>query len=126
MKDAIILKDLQAFCRLGIYDSERILGQCIYIQLELEADLSKACQTDDIQHTINYAEVSVAIRTLAQSKDFLLIEHLAEEVSKMLFAKFKLIDGIKIEITKTIVNADQFTGTPAIRVYRQRPQPVSI
>ncbi len=118
-KDAVILKDLQAFCRLGIYDSERILGQNIMIQLELEFDLSKAAKSNDVKDSVNYVEV-VSTRELCQSKEFLTIENLCLEIINMLFAKFSILEGVQIEITKTIVNADQFTGTPAIRMHRNR------
>ena len=120
-KDALLLKDLQAFCRLGIYDSERILGQCIQIQLELEFDLAKAAKTNSVEDSVNYVEVSLSIRELTQSKEFLLIENLAHEIIEMLLAKFSILEGVQIEITKTIVNADQFTGTPAVRMHRNRP-----
>jgi 7,8-dihydroneopterin aldolase/epimerase/oxygenase len=120
--DAILIKDLQAFCRLGIYDSERILGQCINIQLELEFCLDKVAKSDNVKDSINYVEVSISIRELAQSRDFLTIENLALEIIQMLFAKFNILEGVLIEITKTIVNADQFTGTPAIRMHRTKQE----
>ena len=120
MKDAILIKNLQAFCRLGSYDIERVLGQCITIDLEMEIDLSKAALSNNVCDSVNYVDVSIMIRTLAQSREFLLIENLAHEICENIFEKFKLINGIKIEITKTIVNAEQFTGTPAIRIYRSR------
>ncbi len=119
--DKVLLKDLQAFCKLGIYDSERILGQSVLIQLAMEMDLSQACSSDSIDDTVNYAEVSVISRTVAQKKEYLLIEHLAQEIINALFEKFSRIQAVEIDITKTIVNADQFTGTPAVHIYRKRP-----
>lgn len=118
--DKVSLKNLQAFCRLGIYDSERILGQCININIDLFFDLSIAGKSNQIKDTINYVEVSLTIRELAQSKEFLLIENLCEEICQTLFKKFPILEGIDLEITKSIVNADQFTGTPVVRIYRKR------
>ena len=119
-KDKVSLKDLQAFCKLGTYDSERILGQCININIDLLLDLSIAAKSNKITDTINYVDVSLTIRELAQSKEFLLIENLAEEICQTLFDKFKILEGINLEITKSIVNADQFTGTPVVTISRQR------
>ena len=119
-QDKVSLKDLQAFCKLGIYDSERILGQCININIDLFFDLSVAGKSNKIEDTINYVDVSLTIRELAQSKEFLLIENLSEEICKKLFDKFPILEAIELEITKSIVNADQFTGTPVVRVYRKR------
>lgn len=120
-QDCIILKDLQAFCRLGSYDHERILGQSVIINLELELDLNSAAKSNCIKDTIDYVEVSIMIRKLAQSKEFLLIENLAHEIVGTLFKHFDKLEGILLEINKTIVNAEQFTGKPSIRIYRKRP-----
>ncbi len=120
VQDSVSLKDLQAFCRLGIYDSERTLGQCININIDLFFDLSIAGISNDIKDTIDYVDVSLTIRELAQAKEYLLIENLSEEICQALFKKFPILDAIDLEITKSIVNADQFTGTPVVRVHRKR------
>lgn len=120
MKDCVFLKDLQAFCRLGIYEIEHKLGQCLRIELELEFDQEKAGKTDSINDTINYVDVSITVRELAASRPFMLLENLAQEITDTLFKKFEILDAIKLEIHKNIVNADQFAGTPGIKVYRER------
>ena len=120
IKDKVSLKDLQAFCRLGIYDKERILGQSININIDLFFDLSIAAKSNKIEDSINYVDVSLTIRELAQSKEFLLLENLCQEICNTLFDKHPILDAINLEITKSIVNADQFTGTPVVTVYRER------
>lgn len=120
ISDRIIIKKLQAYCKLGTYDFERILGQSVYINLELELDLEEAAKSDNVTYSIDYVEISLAVRELAQSKDFLLIEHLAHKTIEMLFKRFEKLEGVAIEITKTIVNAEQFSGVPSIRLYRTR------
>ncbi|MCE2929404.1 MAG: dihydroneopterin aldolase [Candidatus Caenarcaniphilales bacterium] len=119
-KDCIILKDLQAFCRLGTYTEEHALGQNLNINLVLEIDLKQAGIKDDVKLSTNYVDVSIAVRTLCQSRIFYTLENLAHEICTLIFDKFAKIDGIQIEITKTIVNAVSFTGTPIIRIYRTR------
>lgn len=122
MKDSIILNNLQAFCRLGCYDVERILGQCVTINIELELDLEKPGRSNNVKDSVDYVEVSILIRKLAQSREFILVENLAHEICENIFKSFSPVDAIRLEIIKTIVNAEQFTGTPGIRIYRQRKQ----
>ncbi|MDA0772424.1 MAG: dihydroneopterin aldolase [Cyanobacteria bacterium] len=118
--DCIIIKNIQAYSKLGIYDYERELGQSLLIDLELELDLERAGLSDKVADSIDYAAVSLAIRRLAQSKEYLLIEHLAREIITMLFSKFDKLEGVLVEVKKTIVNAEQFSGEPSIRIYRSR------
>lgn len=122
MKDSIRLKNIQAFSKLGIYDHERILGQVLYIDLDLELNLKQACLSNKLEHTIDYAKVSVMIRELSQSKEFYLLEGLAHEIVLMLFKNFPILEGVKIEIKKTIVNAEHFSGQPSIKLKRLREE----
>lgn len=121
LKDKVSLKNLQAFCRLGIYDHEKVLGQNLNINIDLFFDLSISGNSDKVADTIDYVDVSLTIRELAQAREYLLIENLAEEIAKALFDKFKILEGLELEITKTIVNAEQFSGTPVVTIHRKRP-----
>lgn len=118
--DRIIIKNIQAYSKLGIFDYERELGQSLLVDLELELDLEEAGLSDKVSDSVDYAAVSLAIRGLAQSKEYLLIEHLAREIITMLFSKFDKLEGVLVEVKKTIVNAQQFSGEPSIRLYRSR------
>ena len=55
--DKIILKGIQFHGYHGVTEAERQLGQKYEIDLELMTDLSAAGKTDDLTHTINYAQV---------------------------------------------------------------------
>ncbi len=120
MKDSIVINEINAFSKIGLYDFERELGQNLVINLELETDLSKAAKSNAIEDTVDYTKVSVKVREIAQKKEYLLVENLAEEIVLELFNSFKLIEAIKLELHKTIINAEKFSGKIAIRIYRQR------
>lgn len=122
MKDKIRLKNIQAFSKLGIYDHERVLGQVLFIDLELELCLKEASTSNKLENTIDYVAVSVMIREFCQSKEFYLIEGLAHEITLILFKNFPRIKGATIEIKKTIINAEHFSGQPSIRIHRLREE----
>lgn len=52
LKDKVSLKNLQAFCRLGIYDHEKVLGQNLNINIDLFFDLSISGNSDKVADTI--------------------------------------------------------------------------
>jgi dihydroneopterin aldolase len=118
--DSIVLQEIQVFSRLGLYDHERRLGQTLIVDLELKLDLSLAGKSTKVADTIDYAAVSVLVRELGQSREFILIEELAHEIITMLFAKFEKLEGIKIEVHKTIINAQEFSGKASVKLYRTR------
>ncbi len=120
MKDAVIIRGIHANTKLGIYEEELILGQAVYVDLELELDLSKAGHSNNIEDTINYVEAAILVRQVAQAKIYPLVEEMATTVVNKLFSEFDKIEAVKIEIHKSIINAPQFSGTPSIRIYRTR------
>lgn len=120
MKDQIIIHEIQAFSRIGIYEFERELGQSLIISLDLELDLAKAARTNKLEDTIDYTAVSILVRKIAQEKEYFLLENLAHEIVIKLFESFSLIENITLEIHKPIINAEKFSGKVAIKIHRQR------
>ena len=120
IKDAIHLKNIESFCRLGIYEEERQRGQTIIVDLELEFDLSIPGKSNDIEDTINYVDVSRLVQATAQAKEYWLVEHLTAEIIKALLKQFTKLDAIKALVYKPVIKADGFSGNVSISVYRTR------
>jgi FolB domain-containing protein len=64
--DKIIIKDLLVRGIIGVNDWERESPQDIQINIEIEADLSNAGASDDINDSINYR--TIAKRTIAHAE----------------------------------------------------------
>jgi len=56
--DKILIKNLRARGIIGINDWERVKKQDILINIEIEADLTRAGETDDLAHSVNYRTIS--------------------------------------------------------------------
>ncbi|MBU2599827.1 dihydroneopterin aldolase [bacterium] len=98
MKDKIILSGMAFFGAHGVYEEERKLGQKIVVDLDLNLDLKKAGQSDDLAFTINYQEVYKLIKKICEEKSFSLIEALAEEIAKEILQNFNLLSvGVRIK-----------------------------
>ncbi len=120
LSDRIILNDIQAFAKIGLYDYERVLGQMLKVDLSLELDLSEAGRENNFAKTIDYVAVSILVREFCLSREFHLIENLAETLVELLFERFSLLKGVEIAIHKTIINAEQFSGQVSVRIHRTR------
>ncbi len=88
--DRIFIQGLTTMAQIGVYDWEQQIQQKIVFDLELAWDSRQAAKTDDVQYCLNYAEVSEAVIHFAQSRPFLLIERLANEVANMLMQDFHI------------------------------------
>jgi dihydroneopterin aldolase len=98
--DQIIIHNLQVYGYHGCAPEERTLGQPFEVDLRLNADLKKAGQTDALTATIDYSKICLAVSQFAQSQRYYLLEALAENICKLLFDSFPLIEAIVIEIRK--------------------------
>lgn len=118
--DLIELEDIRSFCRLGVYDEERASGQEIKVDLSLELDLSKAALSDDLEDTVNYADISTIVQETAQAKEYFLIEHLAHETISKVFKHSEFIKSIKIKVYKPTIITKGFSGNVSITMQRKR------
>jgi FolB domain-containing protein len=101
--DTITIKDLSVLCRIGVPDQERANPQRLLITVEMSGDFSRAAQSDEIDHTINYYDVSQRITTLCATQSFKLIERLADEISRILLSEFQAEEAT-VEVKKFILS----------------------
>ena len=81
--DKIIISDLKVETIIGIFPWERKIKQCLYIDLDMEVDISQAAATDDLQYIVDYAEVCERVTTLANDKKFKLLEAFIENIAAL-------------------------------------------
>ena len=60
--DKIWIKDLEIFAYHGVLAEEKRNGQKFYVTVSMDVDLHAAGMTDDLDKTVNYAEVCELIR----------------------------------------------------------------
>lgn len=101
MKSKILLEDIKIYAYHGVLPEEALIGNNYIINVELQADLEKASQSDNLEDTINYAEVSEIIhREMAIRSE--LLEHVIGRIINKIENQFPQITFIKIKLTKTV------------------------
>ena len=102
--DKIKIKNLEVFAYHGVLKEENVLGQKFIISLTMYADIKKAGNSDELQYSINYAEVSQFITEYMKSHTHQLLEAVAERLSKELLIHFTTeyveLKKVKLEIKK--------------------------
>lgn len=99
MSSKIYLRNVRFHAFHGVLPQERIVGNDYLVNLVLDYDFSSAMKTDDLQGTLNYAEVYQKIREemAVPSK---LLEHVAGRIAHRLFSDFPEIQKLQLSITK--------------------------
>ncbi|RDF02078.1 dihydroneopterin aldolase [Aggregatibacter aphrophilus] len=99
MQDLIFIEGLTVFAQIGVYDWEQQIKQKLIFDVEMAWDTRQAAAADDVKLTLNYAQVSEFIIDYVQSKPFLLIERVANEVAEQLQQRFK-ITWLRLKLSK--------------------------
>lgn len=99
MSSKIYLRNVRFHAFHGVLPQEGIVGNDYLVNLVLDYDFSSAMQTDELQGTLNYAEVYQKIREemAVPSK---LLEHVAGRIAHRLFSDFPEIQKLQLSITK--------------------------
>jgi FolB domain-containing protein len=103
MTPVLSLVDLELSCHLGVPPAERAKPQKLLCTAIFPVPaFKKAVQTDNLEHTVNYFDLSQLLRQTAQAKERKLIETLAHDLAQATFTHF-LIPWIDLELKKFIL-----------------------
>lgn len=99
--DYIHIKDMEFYGYHGVLPEETKLGQRFRVTLAIAMDLQYAGETDNLEHTVSYAEVYDICQKIVEGKPYKLIETVAEQVAKEVRETYpNAVKGIRVEIIK--------------------------
>lgn len=116
--DVIHIRDLQLRCIVGIYPDERREKQDVVISVDLYADLSKACETDDIADTVDYKSIKKRVVKMVEDSECLLVERLAQRVADLCL-EAPLVQRVHVSVDKP--GALRFARSAAVEITRAKP-----
>jgi dihydroneopterin aldolase len=97
--DIVFIRELKVDTVVGIYDWERRIRQYVVLDLDMGMDLQPSAKSGRIEDTLDYKSVARRIAQHVGSKQFQLVESLAEEVADIVMREFK-IAWVKITVHK--------------------------
>jgi dihydroneopterin aldolase len=118
-RDKICLRGLSFFAYHGVMPEEITLGQRFLVDADLYKCLRAAGQSDQVEDTINYAEVYQTIQAVVTGERYNLLERLAERVADQILQKFSC-DGVRIVVHKPGAPIAGIFEDVAIEIYRER------
>jgi dihydroneopterin aldolase len=101
--DKIVISSIDCVAAIGVTPEERTIKQRLSIDIEVLTDSARAARTDSLKDALDYSKVATLVMEVCRSRDFHLIETLAELLASRILADF---------------------GTPQVRVLVRKISPV--
>ncbi|KIL34976.1 dienelactone hydrolase [Cohnella kolymensis] len=98
--DRMLLKGIVFYGYHGVFAEENRLGQKYIVDLDLRLDLSRAARTDDVNDTVNYAEIHALVKGIVEGRPTKLIETLAEKIASSVLGTYTSIIEAAVSVTK--------------------------
>ncbi len=95
----IILENIRIYSNHGCLDEEALIGSDYLIDLEIDADLSKSAETDELADTVDYVHLNNIVKEEVSIRSKLL-EKVAERVLQRIESEISMVSYAKIKLSK--------------------------
>ncbi|WP_448212802.1 dihydroneopterin aldolase [Colwellia sp. MEBiC06753] len=97
--DKVFINGLSIQTTIGFFEWEKQIKQTLVIDVEMAWDIKPAAANDELDKTLDYADISVAIEKFANNNSVDLLETLAERMAAFLMQQYH-IPWLKLTIGK--------------------------
>ena len=118
--DTVILNRIELMGSIGVAPEEKSSKQRYWITIELDADLRRSGETDQLEDTIDYAEVFKICEQQMQKSSVDLLEAFAEELANRLLGRFSKAERVMVEILKPDAPVEGAFDSMGVRIARRR------
>ena len=98
--DQIKIKDLELYCRHGVFPEENVLGQKFLFSAILSVDTRAPGKADDLEKSVNYGELCHFIQEFMEEHTYKLLEAVLENLAEAILQKWEKIEEITLEVKK--------------------------
>jgi len=97
--DKILISRMDCLTAVGITAAERAIKQRLSVDLEFPCDAAAASRSDSIQAAVDYDRVAQTVQSVCASREFNLIETVAEEIAASVLGSFP-ISQVRVRVRK--------------------------
>lgn len=83
----------------GCFDEEQAIGTRFRVDLALDVDARRAEQSDDLNDTVNYADVYQVVNR-EMSRPSHLLEHVAHRIATAVLQSYDLVEAVTVKVSK--------------------------
>lgn len=118
--DKIYVNQMAFYGYHGVFKEENTLGQKFVIDVVLELDLTAAGRSDNLDETINYAEIYNLTKDIAEGPPYDLVEAVGEAVAENMLKTFEPVQICHVKVTKPGPPIPGYYESVAVEITRQR------
>lgn len=117
--DRIELRGLTALGVCGALPEEQDRAQPLEVDLDIEADLTTAGESDDLDETVDYGAVCELVERVITTERFGLLERLAARIAELILSDDRVL-GVTVTVRKRRPPVAQIMATSGVRITRRR------
>jgi dihydroneopterin aldolase len=88
--DKVFLRGLKCQATIGVWQWERKIKQTLVLDIELMTDITRASESDELEHALNYQQVAERVTEVVSESEFLLLEALIKKVADTILDEFEV------------------------------------
>jgi dihydroneopterin aldolase len=120
MSDQILLTGVYGFGFHGLLEHERVKGQDFFVDVVLNCDLQAVSQSDSIDETINYAEITDLVVSEITTNPVSLIEKLAGRIADRILNSYSRVHSVSVTVHKPQAPVSASVKDIAVQITRTR------
>jgi dihydroneopterin aldolase len=120
MSDQILITGVHGFGYHGLLEHERTNGQDFFVDVVLNVDLQAVSQSDSIDETVNYAEITDLVVTEITTNPVSLIERLAGRIAERILNSYSRVNSLSITVHKPQAPVSASLKDIAVQITRTR------
>lgn len=118
--DQIHIRGLQMVAPHGVYAEEREEGRSFSVDLDAYLGVREAGQSDALDRTVDYRDLSTAILQVMHGPSRNLIEALAEEIAVEVLATIAAVERVRVTVWKRALGVPGDPERVGVTIERQR------
>ena len=95
----IQVNNIKLYCYHGCLDEEAKIGSWYRVDVEVEADLTKSSQTDELSDTVDYVHLNWIVKEEMAIRSKLL-EEVAQRILNRFFAEISMLEKAEVSVAK--------------------------
>ncbi len=117
--DKILIANIDCVAAIGVTPEERTMRQRLSIDVEFSTNAAVPAQSDSLKDAVDYSKVAILTMNVCQSRDFHLIETLAELLASRILDEFP-IPQVRILVRKISPVVEPRVKYVSIEIVRSR------